>query len=127
QSAGACAASRLHVARRGHGRDAISTGSNPRRWVRDGSALELLKAWNTGHPGGLATIHANDTRAMLDRICQLIEEIVYPAPPLLVAETVNVCVHIRRDRAHPAGRSMSGIDRVLGVASDGHWQLEPLR
>lgn len=94
--------------------------------VRDGSALELVKAWNTGHPGGLATIHANDTRAMLDRVCQLIEEVVFPAPRALVAQTVNVCVHIRRDRQHPAGRSISSIDRVVGVAPDGAWLLEPL-
>ena len=69
--------------------------------VRDGSALELLKAWNTGHPGGLATIHANDTRAMLDRLCQLIEEIVFPAPRALVAQTIHLCVHIQRDKATP--------------------------
>jgi len=92
--------------------------------VRDGSALELLKAWNTGHPGGVATIHANDTRAMLDRLCQLIEEIVFPAPRGLVAQTVNLCVHIQRDKAHPAGRSLSGIDRVLGLQADGTWRLE---
>ena len=48
--------------------------------VRDGSALEMLKAWNTGHPGGIATVHANDTAGMLDRICQLVEEII-PARP----------------------------------------------
>ena len=94
--------------------------------VRDGSALELLKAWNTGHPGGVATIHANDTRAMLDRLCQLIEEIVFPAPRGLVAQTVNLCVHIQRDKSHPAGRSISGIDRVLGLHSDGSWSLEPV-
>jgi len=94
--------------------------------VRDGSALELLKAWNTGHPGGLATIHANDTRAMLDRLCQLIEEIVYPAPRALVAQTVHLCVHIRRDKSHPAGRSISGIDRVLGLTAAGAWALEPI-
>ena len=95
--------------------------------VRDGSALELVKAWNTGHPGGIATIHANDTRAMLDRICQLLEEIVFPAPRALVAQTIHLCVHIQRDRLHPAGRSISGIDRVLGLHSDGSWLLEPIR
>jgi type IV secretion system protein VirB11 len=94
--------------------------------VRDGSALELLKAWNTGHPGGMATIHANDTAAMLDRICQLIEEVVYPAPRLLVAQTVNICVHIRRDNRHQAGRSLSGIDRVKGIDVGGRWLLEPM-
>src|SRR5271165_3934312 len=94
--------------------------------VRDGSALELLKAWNTGHPGGIATIHANDTRAMLDRMCQLIEEVVHPAPRALVAQSVNLCVHIRRDRSHSAGRSISAIDRVCGMHADGTWILEPL-
>ncbi len=94
--------------------------------VRDGSALDLLKAWNTGHPGGLATVHANDTRAMLDRFCQLIEEMVFPAPRALVAQTIHVCVHICRDRQHPAGRRISGIDRVTGLADGGQWRLEPI-
>jgi type IV secretion system protein TrbB len=92
--------------------------------VRDGSALELLKAWNTGHPGGVATIHANDTRAMLDRVCQLIEEVVYPAPRALVAQTIQVCAHIRRDKTHPAGRRLSGLDRVRAIHPDGSWHLE---
>jgi type IV secretion system protein VirB11 len=92
--------------------------------VRDGSALELLKAWNTGHPGGIATIHANDTRAMLDRVCQLIEEIVYPAPRALVAQTIQICAHIARDKTHPAGRRLSGLDRVRAIHPDGSWHLE---
>jgi len=95
--------------------------------IRDGSALEMLKAWNTGHPGGIATVHANDTAAMLDRVCQLIEEVVPAAPRALVAQTINVCVHIRRDPLHPAGRSLTGIDEVLGVGDDGRWRLVPLR
>jgi type IV secretion system protein VirB11 len=95
--------------------------------VRDGSALELLKAWNTGHPGGVATIHANDTGAMLDRFCQLVEEIVYPAPRALVAQTIGVCVHIQRDSARKAGRRISGMDRVAGIGADGRWLLEPIR
>jgi type IV secretion system protein VirB11 len=94
--------------------------------VRDGSALELLKAWNTGHPGGVATIHANDPSAMLDRFCQLVEEIVYPAPRALVAQTIGVCVHLVRDRTSKAGRRVSGIARVRGVDAAGHWQLEPV-
>lgn len=95
--------------------------------VRDGAAtLELVKAWNTGHPGGLATVHANDTGAMLDRICQLIEEVTPHAPRSFVAQTINLCVHIQRDPKHPAGRSLSGIDRVSGLRPDGGWQLAPV-
>jgi type IV secretion system protein VirB11 len=92
--------------------------------VRDGSALELVKAWNTGHPGGVATIHANDTRAMLDRLGQLIEEVVHPAPRALIAASIQVCVHIQRDKTHPAGRRISGLDRVLPLGPDGAWSLE---
>jgi P-type conjugative transfer ATPase TrbB len=93
--------------------------------VRGGAAaLELVKAWNTGHPGGLATIHANNTRAMLDRICQLLEEVIPNPPRLFLAETINVCIHIALDRAHPAGRRLSGLDRVRGLHPDGRWDLE---
>jgi type IV secretion system protein VirB11 len=95
--------------------------------IRDGSALEMLKAWNTGHPGGIATVHANDTRAMLDRVCQLIEEVVPSAPRALVAQTINVCVHLRRDPSHPAGRSLTGIDEVVGVGEGGRWELASIR
>jgi type IV secretion system protein VirB11 len=95
--------------------------------IRDGSALEMLKAWNTGHPGGVATVHANDTTAMLDRVCQLVEEIVPVAPRALVAQTVNVCVHLRRDTMHASGRSLSGLDEVVGVAEGGRWLLRSLR
>lgn len=94
--------------------------------VRDGSALEMLKAWNTGHPGGIATCHANDTAGMLDRLCQLVEEIVPVAPRILIAQAVHVCVHIRRDPRHAAGRSLSGIDLVEGVDRDGRWLLAPV-
>jgi type IV secretion system protein VirB11 len=95
--------------------------------IRDGSALEMLKAWNTGHPGGIATVHANDTRAMLDRVCQLIEEVVPAAPRALVAQTINLCVHLRRDPSHPAGRSLTGIDEVVGLAREGGWELSSIR
>lgn len=36
--------------------------------VRDGAALDMLEAWNTGHPGGLCTLHANSATDALNRI-----------------------------------------------------------
>jgi type IV secretion system protein VirB11 len=95
--------------------------------LRDWTALDLLKAWNTGHEGGLATIHANDTPGMLDRVCQLIEERVYPAPRRAVAEAIHVCVHLTLDLRGLAGRRLSGLDRVAGYdTSSQRWVLEPL-
>ena len=48
--------------------------------VRGAEALDMLKAWNTGHPGGLATLHANSARGALYRLEQLIQEAVTVVP-----------------------------------------------
>lgn len=94
--------------------------------LRDGVALDFLKSANTGHPGAIATVHANSTAEMLDRMCLLIEEVVPHAPREMVAATVQLCVHIQRDPRHPAGRSITGIDRVLGYDfSARRWMLAP--
>src|SRR2546428_843377 len=66
--------------------------------VRGGEALALLKAWNTGHPGGITTVHANSAAAALLRLDSLIQESGVPPQPSLVAETVDVVVVIVRTR-----------------------------
>ena len=91
--------------------------------VRDGAALDMLKAWNTGHPGGIATIHANSTASMLDRLGQLCEEVMPHAPRYLIGETISICLHIQRDPTHPAGRSITGIMEVIGD-NNGRWDLQ---
>lgn len=48
--------------------------------VRDGLALDLLKAWNAGHPGGLATIHAHSAAEGLRRLEDLIDEVTQRIP-----------------------------------------------
>lgn len=93
--------------------------------VRDKAALDLLKAWNTGHPGGVATIHADSTREMLTRMCQLIEENNMVAPKAFVAQTIDLCVHIKRDKNSPAGRCLSGISEVTGY-KNGEWLISPV-
>lgn len=77
--------------------------------VRDGAALALLKAWNTGHPGGLATLHANSPEAALIRLDQLCQEAGVPSQKDLIREAVDVVVQIQRDKNHPAGRRVSDI------------------
>jgi Flp pilus assembly CpaF family ATPase len=77
--------------------------------VRDGAALALLKAWNTGHPGGLATLHANNPTAALIRLDQLCQEAGVPSQMVLVREAVDVVIQIQRDPAHPAGRRISDL------------------
>ncbi len=58
--------------------------------VRGAEALDLLKAWGTGHPGGIATIHAGTALGALRRLEQLIQEAVITVPRALIAETIEV-------------------------------------
>lgn len=58
--------------------------------VRGAEALDLLKAWGTGHPGGIGTIHAGSALGALRRLEQLIQEAVVTVPRALIAETIDV-------------------------------------
>ncbi|MCY1668960.1 P-type conjugative transfer ATPase TrbB [Rhizobium sp. SL86] len=58
--------------------------------VRGAEALDLLKAWGTGHPGGIGTIHANTAIGALRRLEQLVQEAVVTVPRALIAETIDV-------------------------------------
>jgi type IV secretion system protein VirB11 len=77
--------------------------------VRDKAALALLKAWNTGHPGGIATLHANNPEAALLRLDQLCQEAGVPPQKDLIQEAVDIVLQIARDREHPAGRRISAV------------------
>jgi P-type conjugative transfer ATPase TrbB len=58
--------------------------------VRGAEALALLKAWGTGHPGGIGTIHANTAIGALRRLEQLVQEAVVTVPRALIAETIDI-------------------------------------
>ena len=92
--------------------------------VRGGEALALLKAWNTGHPGGITTIHANSAAAALLRLDSLIQESGAPPQPRLVAEAVELVVFIVRT---PEGRRVREVVRVTSYdAVRGNYVLEPV-
>jgi len=65
--------------------------------VRDGAALEVLKAWNTGHPGGLLTLHANSAADALARLEDLCMEAVAAPPKRLIQSAVDLIVFIARE------------------------------
>ena len=77
--------------------------------VRGAEALALLKAWNTGHPGGVTTIHANSAKAALTRLSSLVQEAGVPPQPELIAETIDLLAFIVRT---PAGRRVRELVRV---------------
>ncbi len=82
--------------------------------VRDGAALDMLKAWNTGCPGGIATIHANHPEAAVQRVLDLACEVSATPPCSLAAEALDVIVQIEANKKYPAGRLITGIKSVKG-------------
>lgn len=76
--------------------------------VRGPEALDLLMTWNTGHPGGVATLHANDANAGLSRMSMLIS--MHPDAPEpiepLIGEAVDMVVHIARATTGPVVREI---------------------
>ena len=89
--------------------------------VRGGEALDLLKSWNTGHSGGLATVHANDAPAALLRLEQLISEVSVTPMPKLIAEAIHVVVYMKEFGR--IGRQVTEIIRVTGYR-EGEYQFE---
>ncbi|OGT21409.1 MAG: P-type conjugative transfer ATPase TrbB [Gammaproteobacteria bacterium RIFCSPHIGHO2_02_FULL_42_13] len=90
--------------------------------VRDGAALELLKAWNTGHPGGICTIHANDAESTLSRLEDLVQEAVSVVPKRLIRQAINIIVFMKRDEnGHYQIDSIHRYEKQ----SDGQYRLIP--
>jgi type IV secretion system protein VirB11 len=91
--------------------------------MRDGAAaLETLKSWNTGHPGGLSTVHANSAIEALRRMEDLIGEVASQVPHRMIGEAVKCVVHIRRTSS---GRRVEAVVEVLGYA-DGDYRVRDL-
>lgn len=88
--------------------------------VRGPEALDMLKAWNTGHPGGIATVHANSARAALYRIEQLVQEAVVTVPRQLIAEAIDIIVFIA---GRGTARRIETIARVTGLDAQGGYAL----
>ena len=87
--------------------------------------LDLLMAWNTGHEGGAATLHANNARAGLDKRLAMLISMNRESPRIiepLIAEAVHVLIHIART---PAGRRIEEILSVCGFR-DGLYQFKSL-
>ena len=91
--------------------------------VRGPEALDMLKAWNTGHPGGIATVHANSAPAALTRIEQLVQEAVVTVPRRLIAEAIDLIVFIA---GRGLQRRVASIVRVAGIEPDGGFGLVEL-
>ncbi|MEN3288398.1 MAG: type secretion system protein TrbB [Bradyrhizobium sp.] len=91
--------------------------------VRGAEALDLLKAWGTGHPGGIGTIHAGSARGALRRMEQLIQEAVITVPRALIAETIQLIAVLA---GRGPDRRLVELARVEGLNAGGDYQLTSL-
>lgn len=88
--------------------------------VRGAEALDLLKAWGTGHPGGIGTMHAGSAIGALRRLEQLIQEAVVTVPRALIAETINL-VAVLTGRG--SARRLAELARVEGLGPAGDYRI----
>jgi len=88
--------------------------------VRGAEALDLLKAWGTGHPGGVGTIHAGTALGALRRLEQLIQEAVVTVPRALIAETIDVIAVLS---GRGADRRLAELARVKDLRPDGGYLI----
>ena len=90
--------------------------------VRGAEALDLIKAWGTGHPGGIGTIHAGSALGALRRLEQLIQEVVVTPPRALIAETINVIAVLA---GRGTQRRLVELARVGGLTLSGDYAITP--
>lgn len=90
--------------------------------VRGAEALDLLKAWGTGHPGGVGTIHASTGVGALRRLEQLIQEAVVTVPRAMIAETIDVIAVLA---GRGSRRRLADLVRVEGLGPDGDYRVVP--
>lgn len=88
--------------------------------VRDGAALTLLKSWNTGHPGGVATIHSNTAMSALRRLEQLTAEASQQPMHEVIGEAVDLIISIERT---PRGRRVRDVLQVERYVN-GQYEIE---
>ena len=91
--------------------------------VRGAEAFDLLKAWNTGNPGGLATLHANSALDALERLDHLTQEAGVPSQARLIASTLDIVVHMRR---HAQRREVQELYLIQGYDPETGYHVEPV-
>lgn len=93
----------------------ITLRKSPRRIVvgevRGKEALSLLKAWNTGHDGGCATVHSDSAEETLYRLEQMISEVSVNPQPAMIGRAVDMIVYIKKEGVQ---RKVEEIIRVNG-------------
>jgi pilus assembly protein CpaF len=88
--------------------------------VRDGAALDMLQAMNTGHDGSMTTVHANSPRDSLARIetMVLMSGMELPVRAIREQTAAAIDVIIHQTRLKDGSRRVTHITEVLGIEGD---------
>lgn len=93
--------------------------------VRDSAALELLKLWNTGHPGGIGTFHADSAKEALERLEELVEEAGVGPKKQLIGRAIDLIIYMEKTRQNT--RRLASIITVKNYnMQEGQYETEPL-
>ena len=83
--------------------------------VREGAVLmTLIKAWDTGHPGGLTTLHANSAAEVLPRLRMLATEVLASDPTDRLMQSLDMIVFLRRGRSRPVVETIIALNQAPG-------------
>ena len=91
--------------------------------VRGPEALDMLKAWNTGHPGGITTVHANSAAGGLYRLEQLVQEAVVTVPRGLIVQAIDMVVFLQ---GRGPARRVETMLELMGLDANGDYSLKPI-
>jgi type IV secretion system protein TrbB len=91
--------------------------------VRGPEALDMLKAWNTGHPGGITTVHANSAQGGLYRLEQLVQEAVVTVPRDLIVQAIDIVVFLE---GRGLNRRLETVLELKALDDDGDYLLRPM-
>jgi len=88
--------------------------------VRDGAALDMLQAMNTGHDGSLATVHANTPRDSLSRLETMVLMAGMELPVRAIREQITSAIDliVHQSRLKDGTRRITHITEVVGMEGD---------
>ncbi|CAB4330086.1 unannotated protein [freshwater metagenome] len=88
--------------------------------VRDGAALDMLQAMNTGHDGSLTTVHANTPRDAISRIETMVLMAGMDLPMRAIREQITHAVNlvVQQSRMRDGSRKITKISEITGLEGD---------
>jgi pilus assembly protein CpaF len=88
--------------------------------VRDGAALDMLQAMNTGHDGSITTLHSNSPRDSLSRLETMVLMAGLDLPQRAIREQIASAIHVivHQSRLKDGTRRVTHITEVAGMEGD---------